>query len=527
MGPKQSALEGRGTSAPRPSGFSFTGALVFKLAILMGLSGLVLTGLPIMFNHHEYVLAAFSIVATVAMLAIFLSPRRFIPAKYLLPGTIFLTVFAIYPVVFTIYNSTTNYGTGHNINQAQAITQIEKQSVGSSEGAVHYDLQIIAKGDAATGALAFLLTDPDGQRSLGTDQGLEPLTAERILKDGRRDTVEGYVALNAGAAQAREADVKALVVHGPTGDIVNDGFGNAFAKMQRLKYHADNNTMVDTVDGTVYNDVDGTYTSAKGEPLLPGYRANVGAGQYKRLITEKGLRDAFARVFVWTMIFATLSVVFPFAVGLFFALVFNHPKMRGQKIYRSLMIIPYALPAYMSTLVWRGLMNTGYGGLNRIFHTNIQWLDGNWMPYVSLLLVNVWLGYPYMFLVCTGALQSIPAELTEAALIDGANGPARFRRVTFPLLLVAVGPLLVASFAFNFNNLVLIELLTGGGPGVFGSTAGKTDILISYTYRLAFAGGKGTDFGLSSAISVIIFLLVAGISTFGFRFTKRLEDLRK
>jgi arabinogalactan oligomer / maltooligosaccharide transport system permease protein len=527
MNQKQSALEGRETPVSRPSGFSFTGALVLKLVTLMALTGLVLAGLPVMFNHHEYVLAAFSIAATLAMLAIFLSPRRFIPGKYLLPGTLFLTAFAIYPVIFTIYNSTTNYGTGHNVNQAQAIAQIEKQSVGSSEGAVHYDLQIIAQGDAATGKLAFLLTDPDGKRSLGTDQGLAPLTVDKIIKDGRRDTIAGYVALNTGAAQARETDVKALVVHGPTGDIVNDGFGNAFAKMQRLKYHADTNTVVDTVDGTIYNDKYGTYTSDKGAELLPGYRANVGVGQYKRLVTEEGLRNAFARVFIWTMVFAILSVVFPFGVGLFFALVFNHPRMRGQKIYRALMIIPYALPAYMSTLVWRGLMNTGYGGLNRMLHMNVQWLDGTWMPYVSLLLVNVWLGYPYMFLVCTGALQSIPAELTEAALIDGANGPARFRRVTFPLLLVAVGPLLVASFAFNFNNLVLIELLTGGGPGVFGSTAGRTDILISYTYRLAFAGGKGTDFGLSSAISVIIFLLVAGISTFGFRFTKRLEELRK
>ncbi len=120
---------------------------------------------------------------------------------------------------------------------------------------------------------------------------------------------------------------------------------------------------------------------------------------------------------------------------------------------------------------------------------------------------------PYFFLVSMGALQAIPEELTEAGRVDGGGPLQLFRRVTFPLLLVAVAPLLIASFAFNFNNFNNIYFLTGGGPPQANSSiAGSTDILISYTYKLAIAAGKGQDFALASAVSIIIFLIVAAIS---------------
>ena len=128
-----------------------------------------------------------------------------------------------------------------------------------------------------------------------------------------------------------------------------------------------------------------------------------------------------------------------------------------------------------------------------------------------MIIVSVWLTTPYFFLVSLGALQSIPAELTEAARVDGGGAWQIFRRVTLPLLLVAVAPLMIASFAFNFNNFNNVYLLTGGGPYTGASSiAGNTDILISYTYKLAVAAGKGNDYGLASAVAIIIFFIVAG-----------------
>jgi arabinogalactan oligomer/maltooligosaccharide transport system permease protein len=130
-----------------------------------------------------------------------------------------------------------------------------------------------------------------------------------------------------------------------------------------------------------------------------------------------------------------------------------------------------------------------------------------------------------MFLVCTGLLQSVPAELKEAARVDGASAPRVFRSVTLPLLLVGVAPLLIASFAYNFNNFNTIKLLTDGGPFPPGdSTAGSTDILISYTFRIAF-GGQGAQYGLAAAISLLIFMLVGLISYAGFRRARVLEEV--
>src|SRR5262249_36855040 len=125
-----------------------------------------------------------------------------------------------------------------------------------------------------------------------------------------------------------------------------------------------------------------------------------------------------------------------------------------------------------------------------------------------------------------GAMQSIPSDMYEAATIDGATGRQQFRYITLPMLLVALAPLLVASFAFNFNNFTIIELFNGGGPPISASpVAGHTDILLSYTYRLAFAGGAGVNYGFAAAIGIFIFMIVGPITYFNFRLTRRLEDV--
>ena len=184
------------------------------------------------------------------------------------------------------------------------------------------------------------------------------------------------------------------------------------------------------------------------------------------------------------------------------------------------------MPAFLSLLVWQGLLNDDFGVVNRAFHISIPWLFDPWWARVSVILVSVWLTVPYFFLVSLGALQSIPAELVEAARVDGAGALQVFRRVTLPLLLVAVAPLMIASFAFNFNNFNNIFFLTGGGPQMGNSPiAGATDILISYTYKIAFAAGKGQDYGLASAVAIFIFFVVATISAISFSRTKALENL--
>ncbi|HAE60057.1 MAG TPA: maltose ABC transporter permease, partial [Anaerolineae bacterium] len=157
-----------------------------------------------------------------------------------------------------------------------------------------------------------------------------------------------------------------------------------------------------------------------------------------------------------------------------------------------------------------------------------SWTTEAFWARMAILLVNLWLGFPYMMLITSGALQSIPTDLYEAATIDGAGNWNKFKSITLPLLLVAVGPLLIASFTFNFNNFGIIYLFIGGGPPIAGAStqAGYTDILISYVYNLAFAsGGRGVQYGLGSAISFILFFIVGAITLFQFRYTKMWEEV--
>ena len=230
---------------------------------------------------------------------------------------------------------------------------------------------------------------------------------------------------------------------------------------------------------------------------------------------------------MWTFAYAAISVFLMFALGLFLAIVLNKPTLKLRRIQRALLVLPFAIPAFLSVLVWQGLLNDEFGAVNQTLGLDIPWLfDPKWAK-VSCILVNVWLGFPYFFLVNTAALQAIPAELTEAARVDGASSLQVFRRVTLPLLLVVTAPLLIASFAFNFNAFNNIFFLTGGGPyGVDQSIAGSTDILISYTYKLAFSAGQGAQYGLAAAVSIFIFFIVAGISAFSFWRTKSLETVR-
>jgi ABC-type sugar transport system permease subunit len=280
------------------------------------------------------------------------------------------------------------------------------------------------------------------------------------------------------------------------------------------------------------SDPDKTYVLAPdptAETLQPGYRVGVGLDNFAQLWEDRSLLEPLVRVFIWTFVFAFLSVVTTFAVGLFMAIILNDARMPAKKLIRSLLIIPYAIPGVIAIVVWRGMLNENLGIVTQTiaetFGVHIPWFSNGTWAKIAILVVNLWLGYPYMMLICSGALQAIPSEVYEAAAVDGAKAGQRFWNITLPLLLITVGPLLIASFVFNFNNYLLIEALTSGNPPIPGTAtpAGETDILISYTYNLAF-GGRGADYGYASAITIVIFTVVALITLFQFRFTRRWEE---
>ena len=380
------------------------------------------------------------------------------------------------------------------------------------------------------------VTEPEGgwpPTYIGTDQGLDPVNPGDVQRSefGTVTGVTGYATVPEADYPDLDEQLSALKIPGPNGGfIVAQGFTSAIELTPIVTYDAATDTFTNVQTGVVYVDNgEGSFVNPDNpdDELLPGWRETVGWSNFARIVTDPDVTGPFSYVFVWTFAYAILTVILSFAVGLTLAIALNRPGMRGQRIYRSFLIIPYAVPAFLSVLVWAGLLNDDFGAINSVTGLNIPWLFDPFWAKVSALLVNLWLGVPYMFLVSTGALQAIPSELQEAARIDGARNFQVFRLVNLPLLLVALTPLLVASFAFNFNNFNNIYLLTGGGPALEGSSvAGATDILISYTYKIAFAAGKGNDFGLASAISIIIFLIVGTISAISFARSKALREER-
>jgi ABC-type sugar transport system permease subunit len=301
----------------------------------------------------------------------------------------------------------------------------------------------------------------------------------------------------------------------------------------QYQYSRERDELLDLESGIIYQPVLGYFQAPDGTRLTPGFREIIGFHNFSKLLTNPQVTGPFIRVFIWTVQWALLSVATTFSVGLFLAILLNDPHLRLRRFYRSVLILPYAVPAFISALIWRGLFHTELGVINRVLQATIgsgvPWLQDPVWAKVALVILNLWLGFPYMMIVCLGALQSIDVEMYEAALVDGASSWQQFRHITLPLLMVSVGPLLISSFSFNFNNFSVIYLLTRGRPPIVGAQtpAGHTDILISYTYRLAFESGRGVDYGLASAVTLVIFLITGAITFFNFRFTGALEEVRK
>jgi arabinogalactan oligomer/maltooligosaccharide transport system permease protein len=508
------------------------GSLLLKLLGLGLAVAAALSVTPAMIAGGSIGLLAGMWAAVLALLAVY-ATGRLVPLKYLLPGTLFLVAFIVYPMVSTVQLSFTNFGDGKRTGKEEAVAQIVGSSVQQLPDSPTYALSVGTTGSVTAGPFTFFLAAEDsGDLFAGTAEGLEPLDdGDATVTDGRITAVDGYTILTPRQVNDAGAAVQDLAVPTDDGAIRPLGVAKAFEGATTLQYDEGADAIVDTTTGEEYpvrtvGDSDYFVDTDTGRPAFAqSWKQNVGFANYARVLTDDTIRADFLRIFVWTLAVAVISVLSSFALGLFLATVLNDPRVRGRTLYRSLLLLPYAVPAFISLLVWASFYNRDFGLINDILPGAPNWFGNPWLARLAVLITNLWLGFPYMLVVCTGALQSIPAELTEAAAMDGAGRWTAFRRVTLPLLLVAVGPLLVASFAFNFNNFNLIQLLTEGGPfPADNPKAGYTDILISYTFRLAFGAG-GAQFGFAAAISVVLFVLTAVIATLQFRFTRVLEDV--
>ena len=508
------------------SAFSGTTGLVVKLALLAASNALAIWAMYVLATRSDWIPIAILAVVTIAIDVLYMAQRHTLPAKFLIPGTVLLVAFQVIPIIYTVEVAFTNYSTGHISTKTDAIKQIELTSLQPPANGKTYTMAV---ANDASGKVVLLLQDDATKKDyVGTPAGLKPLAASTVHAGAAGITAaKGYTILHGLALFNLDRQLQTFVVPVGKAGIRPASTTTAIELEPTLRYDAKRDAFIKISDGTVYAD-NGKGEYAHGtDALEPGWKTGVGTANFSRIIHDPTVRQPFIRVFVWTFVFATATVLLSFSFGLFLAIALDKRGMRFQRVYRSILIIPWAVPGFLSLLVWAGLLNDQFGVVNRVFHLSVPWLfNDNWAR-VSCILVSTWLTVPYFFVVSMGALQSIPEELTEAARVDGGGPFQIFRRVTLPLLLVATGPLLIASFAFNFNNFNNIYLLTSGGPFSGNSSiAGATDILISYTYKLAIATGKGNDYGLASAVTIIIFFITAGISAVGFSRTKVLEEVQ-
>ena len=217
-------------------------------------------------------------------------------------------------------------------------------------------------------------------------------------------------------------------------------------------------------------------------------------------------------------------------LGLFQAVILNSPVVKMKKVFRTVFILPWAIPAMISLLVFKNVFNTEFGPLNHfllghhIVNEPVKWLIDPLIAKIVVITVNLWLGFPYFMALMTGVMTSIPKELYEACDIDGANAFDKFKNITFPLVYRATAPLLVLSFSGNFNNFGAVFFLTGGAPAnPHYQYAGHTDILITWIYKLTY---DFRMYNIASVASIFIFLIVGSITVYNFSRTSIFKDAR-
>ncbi|MEO5753642.1 MAG: sugar ABC transporter permease [Chthoniobacterales bacterium] len=227
----------------------------------------------------------------------------------------------------------------------------------------------------------------------------------------------------------------------------------------------------------------------------------IGFAQYVSVFRQELFWSILLKTVIWTVV----NIVFHVVIGVFLAVVLHQKFIRGKSAWRVALILPWALPQYISALTWRGMFNYEYGSVNllitKYLHlTPVQWLTSPFEAFLAVIITNIWLGFPFMMVIALGGLQSIPNELYEAADVDGASKWFQFWHITAPLLRPVMIPAITLGTIWTFNNINVVWLVSN-----MGEPADSTHILVSYVYKAAFNMYR---FGWAAALSVVIFAIL-------------------
>lgn len=476
----------------------------------------------LMYAQGEIPFALLTVVLTALALYIFGSNRTY-AHRYIFPGVAGMLIFIIFPLVYTVGLAFTNYSASNQLSMDRTQAVLQQRTFQSGES-YRFDLYKVAQGHR--------IVIKDGSDLLASD--VFDLAAPGALELREVDAVQGEKEKIKTIVRNRASLAEAELMMPDGHAITMSGLRKFAAETPLFTLQDDGLTLLNNQTQQLYKpnmkigyyqpvDAEGNFVD---KPISPGFVVGVGGANFERVLTDDGIKEPFVGIFIWTVVFAFLAVALTLAVGMVLAVVVQWEPLKYSGIYRVLLILPYAVPSFISILIFKGLFNQSFGEINMLldalFGIKPSWFSDPLLARVMVVLVNTWLGFPYMMILCMGLLKAIPEDLYEASAIDGAGPVQNFFKITLPMLIKPMTPLLIASFAFNFNNFVMIMLLTSGGPNMVGTSepAGYTDLLVSYTYRIAFEGGGGQDFGLAGAIATIIFLMVSVMALLNLKFTK-------
>ncbi len=499
-------------------------AAIGGYAVLLGLWQ-VLPDLPVWTG----LLAGLAIL----VLVLVIMGRRFqwlMPWYYVMPAILFLLTFTFFPVALTFWLAFTDYAgirNGQlNISSNTPIVELDGTRLEISDAGI-LDCDDLRNGCVGVRAMVF---------------SAETVTADATTIDGTVLTLADPLPAGRDAIQVEMHlpdlgfDFTAAILTSSGTEVILEREPPFPPDLNGLRIQISNliPRMIVAEDGT---------NLELSEPLPEGFVATsiaryndygfVGWNNFANIIGRA--QSALLPVFGWNLMFAFATIVLNLIVGVLLAVLLNNPNLRGRNFYRTILILPWALPNIITIQVWKGFLNQNFGSINRLLQLfdvtpePINWLGTVTAARSAILLVNLWLGLPYMMTAVLSALSAIPRELYEAARIDGASPWQSFTGLTAPLLRAAMIPIVLSSFAFNFNNFNLIFLLTDGGPPTSWGTATArgTDILISWAYNEAFRSQGGYAYGLGSAISILIFVITVAVSLVNFRVTGALKEERK
>lgn len=261
----------------------------------------------------------------------------------------------------------------------------------------------------------------------------------------------------------------------------------------------------------------------------------VGLKNFMNIFFLSTYRDAFTSVFSWTIIWTFSATTLQIVIGIFTAVIANQSFIKGKRFFGVIFLLPWAVPAFITILSFSNIFNDSIGAINTqvipllnnlpfVEIGRIAWKTNAFWSKAAIIMIQGWLGFPYIYVMTTSILQSIPEDLYEAAKIDGASAFQRFREITMPMVFMVAAPTFITQYTGNFNNFSMIYLFNNGGPGSVGGGAGATDILISWIYKLTT--GTSPQYSMAAAITLIISALVITVSLIVFKKTNafNMED---